>query len=94
MLRLLPTPCLWIFKYRSCGGALSFRFIHLIAFERTGADVNDICDLPESYLKVFLEESRITEPSIFFSPPAVSTIPTKQKVDRDMLLPATNIELL
>jgi len=56
--------------------------------------VSDIHDLTESYLKVFLKDSRITEPSISFSPPAVSTSPTKQKVDRDMFLPATRLKML
>lgn len=71
---------------------LNLQFSLLLAFIRTGGGPDEKYDLPESYLKVFLKDSPIPEPSIFFSPPVALMSPNKTKVDHNTFYPTTSIE--
>ena len=60
-----------------------------IAVIEVGGEPDEIYVLPVSYLKVYLKDHQIPEPSLLFTPPAALRSPAK-KFDRDMFFPTAN----
>ena len=59
-----------------------------IAVIEIGGGPDEIYVLPVSYLKVYVKDHQIPEPSLLFTPPAASISPAK--FDRDMFFPTAN----